>query len=280
MARRSPTCNASSLHCVSPARRAVEDHGGRCRAVGPPSEVVLTTGGTKATTGCQGPVLCPRSADPRRHLLVPAIEHPRLDSAAGCRARKCPGRVPSGRGRPFSRDLAGALHRHPEQVALGSVMWPTRVGTVNPMRELAEVAHSFGCPAFRGGAAVGICRSFRRIRWICARAHRAQLEVRTVRALLLWRSVELTPAALRRPGADVPPAAGHPSGRSATASAVVADARGARLARGPARRPIGKVLATCPAPSSWRPWHGVIDGGPSRLRATHTCVPRCEGDSL
>ena len=50
-------------------------------------------------------------------------------------------------GRVRPETLRAALAHDPERVALVSVMWANNeVGTVNPIRELAAIAHDFGIP--------------------------------------------------------------------------------------------------------------------------------------
>jgi cysteine desulfurase len=294
------TGNASSLHSAGRrARRAVEESRERiAEAVGArPSEVVLTTGGTESDNlAVKGLYWARRAADPRRHrVLVSAVEHHAvLDSAAWLAAHEG-AQVEVldvdelGRVRPET--LRAALARRPEQVALVSVMWANNeVGTVNPMRELAGVAHSFGVPLHSDAVqAVGILPvdfAASGVDALVLTGHKLGGPY-GAGALLLGRSVELTPLLhgggqerdVRSGTLDTPAVVGL-----ATAVELsVADAprRGAWLA-GLRDDLIGKVLATVPdAIVNGDPGTGVIDGGPSRLPGNaHLSFPGCEGDSL
>src|SRR5690349_23399966 len=161
------TGNASSLHTAGRrARRDVEE--GRERiaaAVGArPSEVVLTTGGTESDNlAVKGLYWARRAADDRRRrVLVSAIEHHAvLDSARwlaeheGAQVEVLP---VDREGRVQPEALAAALAKDPTSAAVVSVMWANNeVGTVNPIRELAAVAHEHGVPIHTDAVqAVGI----------------------------------------------------------------------------------------------------------------------------
>ncbi|MCP3798127.1 cysteine desulfurase [Allokutzneria sp. A3M-2-11 16] len=148
--------NASSLHASGRrARRVVEEaRESLASALGAhPSEVIFTGGGTEGDNlAVKGIFWARRAADPRRvRVLVSAVEHHAvLDSAdwlgehQGAVVETIP--VDSfGRVRPEA--LAELIDRDPESVALASVMWANNeVGTVNPICELAEVAHARGVP--------------------------------------------------------------------------------------------------------------------------------------
>ncbi|SDM97307.1 cysteine desulfurase family protein [Allokutzneria albata] len=148
--------NASSLHASGRrARRVVEEaRESLAAALGAhPSEVIFTGGGTEGDNlAVKGVFWARRAADPRRvRVLVSAVEHHAvLDSAdwLGAHQGAVVETIPvdsSGRVRPEA--LAELIDRDPESVALASVMWANNeVGTVNPVRELAEVAHARGVP--------------------------------------------------------------------------------------------------------------------------------------
>jgi hypothetical protein len=150
------TGNASSLHTAGRrARRDVEEARERIAAsVGArPSEVVFTTGGTESDNlAVKGLFWARRDADPRRvRVLVSAIEHHAVLDAAHWLGTHEGAEVELldvdhvGRVRPET--LRAALAREPERAALVSVMWANNeVGTVNPVRELAAIAHEFGVP--------------------------------------------------------------------------------------------------------------------------------------
>lgn len=148
--------NASSLHASGRrARRVVEESretvadafGAR------PSDVVFTAGGTESDNlAVKGLYWARRAADPRRRrILASSAEHhavldsvhwlvDRQDAVADWLPLDEVGRV-----RPEA--LRAALERDPDDVALVSVMWANNeVGTVQPIAELAEIAHSFGVP--------------------------------------------------------------------------------------------------------------------------------------
>ena len=161
------TGNASSLHSAGRrARRLVEESRERiAAAVGArPSEVVLTTGGTESDNlAVKGLYWARRAADPRRtRVLVSAIEHHAVLESAEWLAEHEGADVvllPVDRlGRVQPATLRAALAEAPERVALVSVMWANNeVGTVNPVRELAEVAHEYGVPLHTDAVqAVGI----------------------------------------------------------------------------------------------------------------------------
>ena len=161
------TGNASSLHTAGRrARRDVEE--GRERiaaAVGArPSEVVLTTGGTESDNlAVKGLYWARRAADDRRRrVLVSAIEHHAVLDSARWLAEHEGAQVevlPVDRdGRVQPETLAAALADDPGSAAVVSVMWANNeVGTVNPIRELAAVAHRHGVPIHTDAVqAVGI----------------------------------------------------------------------------------------------------------------------------
>jgi len=150
--------NASSLHATGRrARRTVEE--GReqiAAALGArPSEVVLTGGGTESDNlAVKGVFWSRRATDPARsRLLVSAVEHHAvldavqwLVEAGGARVTWLP---VDAVGRVHPEALRGALAADggPATAALVSVMWANNeVGTVQPVRALAEVAHAHGVP--------------------------------------------------------------------------------------------------------------------------------------
>ncbi len=294
------TGNASSLHSAGRrARRAVEESRERiAAAVGArPSEVVLTTGGTESDNlAVKGLYWSRRSADPRRtRVLISATEHHAvIDSAAWLAAHEgaqVEVLAVDGNGRVRPETLRAALAARPEQVALVSVMWANNeVGTVNPIRELAEIAHSFEVPLHTDAVqAVGVLP-------VDFAASGADALVLTghklggpygAGALLLGRSVSLTPLLhgggqerdVRSGTLDTPAVVGL----ATAVELAVADApRRAAMLAGLRDDLIGKVLAAVPEVTvNGDPGTGVIDGGPSRLPGNaHLSFPGCEGDSL
>ena len=294
------TGNASSLHSAGRrARRAVEEARERiAESVGArPSEVVLTTGGTEGDNlAVKGLYWARRAADPRRtRVLVAANEHHAvLDSAAWLAAHEgaqlevlavdAVGRV-----RPEA--LREALARRPEQVALVSVMWANNeVGTVNPMRELAEICHEFDVPLHSDAVqAVGVLPvdfAASGVDALVLTGHKLGGPI-GAGALLLGRSVQLTPLLhgggqerdVRSGTLDTPAVVGL---ATAVELAVAATPRRAALLTGLRDDLIGRVLAAVPdATLNGDPGTAVIDGGPSRLPGNaHLSFPGCEGDSL
>ena len=150
------TGNASSLHASGRrARRTVEEaRETLAEALGArPSEVVFTSGGTEADNlAVKGLYWSRRAADPARiRVLASPVEHHAVLDAVdwlgeheGAAVEYLP--VDSyGRVRPEA--LREAITRNPDDVALATVMWANNeIGTVMPVRELADVAGEFGVP--------------------------------------------------------------------------------------------------------------------------------------
>jgi cysteine desulfurase len=294
------TGNASSLHTAGRrSRRRVEESRERiAAAVGArPSEVVLTTGGTESDNlAVKGLYWARRAGDPRRRrVLVSAIEHHAvLDSAQwlaeheGARVELLPVDE-DGRVRPDT--LRVALAAAPETVALASVMWANNeVGTVNPIRELAAVAHEHGVPLHTDAVqAVGILP----VDFTACGVDALTLTGHKLGgpygagALLLGREVACAPL-LHGGGQerDVRSGTLDTPAVLALAEAVeraVADApRRAAMLAGLRDDLVGKILATVPdARLNGDPATGTVDGGPSRLPGNaHLSFPGCEGDSL
>jgi cysteine desulfurase len=152
----SVTGNASSLHASGRrARRTVEESRETlAEALGArPSEVVYTSGGTEADNlAVKGLYWSRRDADPRRTRVLssPVEHHAVLDAVhwlgehEGATVEYLP--VDS-YGRVHPEALREAIARDPDDVALVTVMWANNeIGTVLPVRELAEVAGEFGIP--------------------------------------------------------------------------------------------------------------------------------------
>ncbi|MFI1565604.1 cysteine desulfurase family protein [Streptomyces sp. NPDC020490] len=152
----SVTGNASSLHASGRrARRTVEEaRETLAEALGArPSEVVFTSGGTEADNlAVKGLYWSRRAADPARTRILssPVEHHAVLDAVhwlgehEGATVEYLP--VDS-YGRVHPEALREAIARDPADVALATVMWANNeIGTVLPVRELAEVAREFGIP--------------------------------------------------------------------------------------------------------------------------------------
>jgi cysteine desulfurase len=115
-----------------------------------PGEVTFTSGGTEADNlAVKGIALARRAADPRRaRIVVSAIEHPAVLESARSLARLhgfAVDVVPvDGAGRVAPASLAAVVT---QETAVVSVMYANNeVGTVQPIAELAAVAHAAGVP--------------------------------------------------------------------------------------------------------------------------------------
>ncbi len=146
--------NASSLHGSGRrARRFVEEARERlAAAVGArPSEVIFTGGGTEADNLAVKGGYWTGRAGGRSRVLTSAVEHHALLDSVHWLAAQQGAEVelldvdPDGVLRPDR--LALALARSAADVALVSCMWVNNeVGTVQPVAELAAVAHEHGVP--------------------------------------------------------------------------------------------------------------------------------------
>nr|WP_214402106.1 cysteine desulfurase family protein [Pseudonocardia lacus] len=294
------TGNASSLHTSGRrARRDVEEARERiAAAVGArPSEVVLTTGGTESDNlAVKGLYWARRAADRRRRrVLVSSIEHHAVLDAATWLSEHEDAEVEllgvDEVGRVTPASLRAALARDPASAALVSVMWANNeVGTVNPIRELAAVAHEFGVPLHTDAVqAVGVLP----VDFTASGADALTLTGHKLGGpygagvLLLGRDIALTPL-LHGGGQERDVRSGTLDTPSVVALAkavevAVADMpRRAAVLSGLRDDLVGKVLASVPdATLNGDPGTGVIDGGPSRLPGNaHLSFPGCEGDSL
>lgn len=148
--------NPSSLHAAGRrARRRVEESREQlAQALGArPSEVIFTAGGTEADNlAVKGIYWARRDGDPRRRrVLTSAVEHHAvLDAVQWLAMREGAevGYLPvDDSGRVDPDGLRAALAEDPDSVALVSIMWANNeVGTLQPVAELAEIAHEAGVP--------------------------------------------------------------------------------------------------------------------------------------
>ncbi|WP_424188817.1 cysteine desulfurase family protein [Actinokineospora sp. G85] len=292
--------NASSLHSSGRrARRAVEEARETIAgALGArPSEVLFTSGGTESDNlAVKGIYWARRAQDPRRtRLLVSSVEHHAvLDTAEWLAehegAEVCFLEVDAF-GRVHADTLRAAIAEDPDRVALVSVMWANNeVGTVNPVRELAEVCAAHGVPLHTDAVqAVGV------LPVDFAASGAAALSVSAhklggpygVGVLLLARDVACTPVAhgggqerdVRSGTLAVPLVVAM-----AAAVEVAVDQRVERSARLAALRDelVAEVRAAVPdAVLNGDPGGSTMDGGPSRLPGNaHFSFAGCEGDSL
>jgi cysteine desulfurase len=296
----SRTGNASSLHSAGrTARRAVEESRESIAAAlgARPSEVVFTAGGTEGDNlAVKGIYWARKAADPRRaRLLVSATEHHAVLEPAEWLAKHEGAELELlevdrlGRVRPES--LRAALAEGADRTALVSVMWANNeVGTVNPVRELAEIAHEAGVPlhtdAVQAVGALPVDFGGCGADALTLTGHKLGGPY-GVGVLLLRRDLDCTPLMhgggqerdVRSGTLNVPAVVGL---AAAVDQAVAEVSRRApelvelrdRLAR--------RVVEAVPdAVLNGDQGHGVIDGGPSRLPGNaHLSFPGCEGDSL
>jgi Cysteine sulfinate desulfinase/cysteine desulfurase and related enzymes len=146
--------NPSSLHAAGRRSRRVVEEAREiiAAAIGArPSEVVFTSGGTEADNLAVKGLYWARRAAGATRVLISAVEHHAvLDSARWLGEREGAdveliGVDHHGRVRPDT--LRAAIERDPAGVALVSVMWANNeVGTVQPIHELAAIAHEYGIP--------------------------------------------------------------------------------------------------------------------------------------
>jgi cysteine desulfurase len=148
--------NPSSLHGAGRrARRRVEEAREQLAAAvnARPSEVILTAGGTESDNlAVKGIYWARRDAEPaRRRILASAVEHHAvLDAVEWLVAHEGAevSWLPVDRDGRLDPDvLRQEIATDPDSVALVTVMWANNeVGTVQPIAELAEIAHRSGIP--------------------------------------------------------------------------------------------------------------------------------------
>lgn len=148
--------NASSLHSAGRrARRVVEESREQLAdALGArPSEVVFTGSGTESDNlAVKGIWWARQAAEPRRtRILASAVEHHAvLDAVEWLVAHEgatVDWLAVDAEGRVHPDVLREAIERDPGDVALVTVMWANNeVGTVQPVRRLADLAHEHGIP--------------------------------------------------------------------------------------------------------------------------------------
>jgi cysteine desulfurase len=292
--------NASSLHGSGRrARRTVEE----CResiaeALGArPSEVVFTGGGTEGDNlAVKGLFWQRRAADPRRvRILASTVEHHAVLDAVSWLADHEGAQVEwlevDGYGRVHPETLHAALARDPDSVALVTVMWANNeVGTVSPIRELAEVADGYRVPLHTDAVqAVGQLP----VHFGASGAAALTLTGHKLGgpygagALLLGREVTATPLLhgggqerdVRSGTLDVPSIVGlataiRHAAQTLPRTAITVSKLRNQLVDGIMTRVPDAVL-------NGDPGDDLIDEGPSRLPGNaHFTFPGCEGESL
>jgi cysteine desulfurase len=286
--------NPSSLHAAGRrARRVVEESREQLAEVfgARPSEVVFTSGGTEADNLAVKGLYWARQdgAGSRRRVLTTSVEHHAvldsvrwLEDTQGAEAIWLGVDVDGGV-RPEA--LRTAISRAADQVAVVSVMWANNeVGTIQPVAELAAVAHEYGIPfhtdAVQASAQLPVDFAASGADALAVSAHKLGGPV-GVGALILARGVEPVPV-LHGGGQERDVRSGTldtPAIRAfAVAAAVCAKQRATEAERLAALRGdlIRQVLAAVP--------DAVLNGpppGPDRLPGNaHFSFPGCEGDAL
>ncbi|GGL41505.1 cysteine desulfurase [Phycicoccus endophyticus] len=289
--------NASSLHTAGrAARRTVEESRERiaaalgCR----PSEVVFTSGGTEADNlAVKGTWAARRGADPARTRVVSSsVEHHAvLDSVehlVRSRGAQVSWLEPDRCGHVATGDLRAVLAEHGASTALVSVMWANNeVGAVQPVAELAAVAHEHGVPfhtdAVQGLAHLPVRFDASGADLMTVTAHKVGGPV-GVGALLARRDAALEPQLhgggqerqVRSGTLDVPAVHAFAVALEETVAARDVEAKRVlglrdRLLEGALGLGLGITVGGC-----WHPGDGE-----QRLPGNaHLVVPGCEGDSL
>jgi cysteine desulfurase len=284
--------NPSSLHAAGRrARRVVEESREQLAEVfgARPSEIVFTSGGTEADNLAVKGMYWARHEGERRRVLTTSVEHHAvLDSVRWLEDTQGAEAVwlavdPDGGVRPAA--LRAAIGQASEQVAMVSVMWANNeVGTVQPVSELAAVAHEYGVPfhtdAVQAAAQLPVDFAASGADALTVTAHKLGGPV-GVGALILARGVGPVPV-LHGGGQERDIRSGTldtPAIRAfAVAAEVCAKQRSDEAARLAELRDdlVRRVLAAVP--------DAVLNGpppGPGRLPGNaHFSFPGCEGDAL
>ena len=296
--------NANSLHGPGRAARRVveESREAVAAALGArPSHVVFTGGGTEADNlAVKGLYWARRAEDPRRvRILAARIEHHAvldalfwLEQHEGATLDWLPVRPD---GSVTAAALEAALAAEPQTAALVTLMWANNeVGTVQPIRELAEVAHRHGVPihsdAIQAAGHLRVDFTESGLDALSVTGHKLGGPL-GVGALLLGRETKLT--ALQHGGGqerDVRSGTLDTPGIAGFAAAVTAaraeqpkeylrlSALRDKLIEGVLRTIPDAVLSGPPLPEpEAKPDSEDADRLPG---IAHFCFPGCEGDSL
>ncbi|HKA97484.1 MAG TPA: cysteine desulfurase family protein [Streptosporangiaceae bacterium] len=286
--------NPSSLHNAGRrARRVVEESREQiAEAYGArPSEVVFTGGGTEADNlAVKGLYWARRDERPqRRRVLVTQVEHHAVLDSAQWLASHDGADVSwlpvDGTGLLRPESLRAAVDADPDSAALITVMWANNeVGTIQPIAELASVAHERGIPfhtdAVQAAGQVPVNFATSGADALTITGHKIGGPV-GVGALLLGRGIEPVPV-MHGGGQERDVRSGTLDAPAIAAFAVAAqiavkrqEEEAARLA-GLRDELIARVLAAVP--------DAILNGappGPGRLPGNaHFSFPGCEGDAL
>jgi len=285
--------NASSLHSAGrSARRVVEESREQlAQALGArPSEVIFTASGTESDNlAVKGIWWARQAADPRRtRILASAVEHHAVLDAvewlAGHEGATVDWLPVDGDGRLNPDVLREAIERDPSDIALVTVMWANNeVGTVQPVRQLADLAHEYDLPfhtdAVQAVGQLHVDVGASGVDALTLTGHKFGGPL-GVGALLLGRDVACVPLLhgggqerdVRSGTLDTPAVAGL-----AVAASLAVQRQPALHARLSGLRDdlVRRVHAALP--------EAVLNGpaGPDRLPGNaHFSFPGCEGDSL
>ena len=286
--------NASSLHTSGRrARRVVEESREQlAAAVGAgPSEVVFTAGGTEGDNlAVKGLYWARHGADTRRRrVLVSAVEHHAVLDPVEWLAKHEGAEVEwlpvDGVGRVDREATRAAIERDPRSVALVTVMWANNeVGTVQPVEDIAEIAHRYGVPvhsdAVQALGQLPLDLAATTVDCLTLSAHKVGGPIGTG-ALVARRGLDLVPV-LHGGGQERGVRSGTLDTPAVRAFAVAADLAADRQPQIAARLAalrdelVVAVLAAVP--------DAVLRGDPDRDGRlpgnAHFTFPGCEGDSL
>ncbi|SDS35289.1 cysteine desulfurase family protein [Jiangella sp. DSM 45060] len=284
--------NPSSLHASGRHARKLVEEARESVAAGlgaRPSEVVFTSGGTEADNlAVKGLYWARRAADPRRvRILASAVEHhavlDTVDWLAAEQGAKVEWLPVDATGRLDVDALRRVVAADPESVALITVMWANNeVGTVQPVGEVAAVAHEHAIPvhsdAVQAVGALPVHFGDSGLDAMTVSGHKAGAPV-GVGALLLRREADVVPVLhgggqerdVRSGTLDAPAVTGLAAALRSTLTDV--PARASALA-GLRERLVGGVLAAVPG--------AVLNGDPAHTLPgiAHFSFPGCEGDAL
>ncbi len=284
--------NPSSLHGSGRrARRSVEESREHLAAVlrARPSEVIFTGGGTESDNlAVKGMFWARRDADPRRRrILASAVEHHAVLDAVGWLAAHDGAEITwlevDDTGLVGAETLRDALDADPDSAAVVTVMYANNeVGTIEPIHELAEIAHEYGVPfhtdAVQAVGAVPVDFAESGVDAMTITAHKVGGPY-GVGALLLRRDAAVVPLQhgggqerdVRSGTLDVPGVVGF---ATAAAAAVRAQPDESLRLRALRSQLIDGVRAAVP--------DVIVNGHPHEHLSgiAHLSFPGCEGDSL